>query len=128
VSSGTLRDGNTAVSLEDPETPNVSRGSLVRLKPAGGYPAELAIVVSNDVQNEKSSKIVLVPLERRNARLNAPFAVDLGRAEGLRDLHAARCDWLFTANKSAVERIERAQLPRELFSELDAAIRVALSV
>lgn len=108
--------------------PRAQRGSLVALKDHPEGASELAIVVSNDIQNEASDYLLVVPLQRRASRLKAPFAVDLGRSEGMRDLHSARCDWITRVPTSQVERIERARVSINVLEQLDPAIKVALQV
>lgn len=102
------------------------RGSLITTKEPLCDSSNLAIVVSNDLQNELSEYLLVVPLQRRVSRLNAPFAVDLGRADGLRDLHTARCDWLARVRQGEVATIERARFPDSLLQKLEDALRVAL--
>ena len=99
------------------------RGSLVKLRDSS---YEQAIIVSNDVQNEFSDYVLAVPLERRNSRLKADFVVDLGRSDGLRELHSARCDWVTRFHLSEVESIERARFPDKVVDKLEAALKVAL--
>jgi hypothetical protein len=106
----------------------VLRGSLVSLKhpPAGA--SSLAIVVSNDVQNDSSPYLLIVPLQKRASRLKAPFAVDLGKQEGLKQLHAARCDWLTRVNNTEVKQINRARFSTGILDQLDAALCAALGI
>jgi mRNA-degrading endonuclease toxin of MazEF toxin-antitoxin module len=109
------------------DIPGVQRGSIVSFRRSVGGSA-LGIVVSNNLQNEHSAFLLVVPLEKRKARLKAPFAVDLGRAEGLRALHCARCDWVTRTASSNIRKIERAGVSAALVRELDQALEVALSL
>lgn len=102
------------------------RGSLITVKEPLCDSSNLAIVVSNDLQNELSGFVLVVPLQRRVSRLHAPFAVDLGRGEGLRDLHTARCDWLARIRCSEIASIERAQVSDRVMSQFEGALKVAL--
>ena len=102
------------------------RGSLITVKTPLCDSSNFAIVVSNDLQNELSDFLLVVPLQRRVSRLNAPFAVDLGRGEGLRDLHTARCDWLSRMRRSEIASIERAQLSDRVMVRFEGALKVAL--
>ncbi len=102
------------------------RGSLITVKEPLCDSSNLAVVVSNDLQNELSEFLLVVPLQRRVSRLHAPFAIDLGRSEGLRDLHTARCDWLARISRSEVASIERAQVSDHVMSQFEDALKVAL--
>ncbi len=105
----------------------VQRGSLVSFRNSLiNDSANLAIVVSNNLQNELSEFLLVVPLQRQVSRLNAPFAVDLGRKEGLRALHVARCDWVSRIQRSEVERIERAAFSDSVLDALELGLKVAL--
>ena len=104
------------------------RGSLVLLKKVLTGATSQAIVVSNDIQNESSDFILVVPLQRRTSRLKAPFAVDLGRDDGFRELHAARCDWVSKIAVNKIIAIERASISEELLEKLDHSLAVALSL
>ena len=104
----------------------VQRGSIVTLKKKIGELGTLALVVSNDIQNEAAEFLIVAPLERRKSRLEAPFAVNLGRSEGLRDLHTARCDRLMSVAKSEVKSLERARVGEVVLSQLEEALAVAL--
>ncbi len=118
------------ISKESPHPARFSprRGSLISLSADLSSTSNLAIVVSNDVQNEVSDFLTVVPLERRVSRLRAPFAVDMGRKDGFRELHTARCDWISRIGRSQVQSIERATLPERITSQLEAAICVALGI
>lgn len=102
------------------------RGSLVALKKGIHSSTKLAVVVSNDIQNEVSDYYLVVPLEKRTSRLKAPFSVDLGRSEGLRDLHTARCDWVTRISSKELTKIERASFSKPTIEKLDLALKVAL--
>ncbi len=104
----------------------VQRGSLITVKSSSNPSLQRAIVMSNNFQNEMSDFIVVVPLERRVSRLHAPFAVDLGRSEGLRELHTARCDWVTTIEQHEINSIERARFSDGVLSQLEHALRSAL--
>lgn len=110
--------------------PSPMRGSVVRYLSfvAPGTPSleQLAVVVSNNVQNEELEYLIVVPLERRRSRLSAPYGVDLGRSEGFRELHVARCDLVTTINRSALVAIERAGLSDNIILQFEQALRVAL--
>jgi len=106
----------------------VSRGALVKLKRRAKRGYEFAVVVSNDIQNELSDYVLVAPLERRAARLRAPFAVDIGRREGLRDLHTIRCDWVTRVQLGEVQSVERAQAPDRVVAQLETALKVALNL
>lgn len=106
----------------------VLRGSLVSLRHASAGASDLAIVVSNDVQNDSSAYLLIVPLQKRSSRLRAPFAVDLGKGEGLKELHAARCDWLTRIHCSEVKQINRARFSTAILEQLDAALCAALAI
>jgi len=109
-------------------SPSVQRGSLISIKSALQGASELAIVVSNDVQNDASEYILVVPLQKRTSRLKAPFTVDIGRGEGLRVLHTARADWITRISSADVVSIERAAIPVSLLEKIDQAIIVALGI
>ncbi len=115
--------------LRRSKTPlEVQRGSLVCLSRVLSGASALAIVVSNDVQNEASPYVLVVPVQRRRARLRAPFAVDLGRGEGFRDLHTARCDWATRVAKREIKALERASLPQRVIEKIDQALMAALGL
>ena len=101
------------------------RGSVISLRtPLLG--CQHAVVMSNDIQNAFSEYLMVVPLQRRNSRLLAPFAVDLGRDVGMRDLHSARCDWTSTVLRSQLNEIVRAKIPADALTKLEEALCVAL--
>lgn len=104
------------------------RGSLITLHTELCSTSNLAVVVSNDVQNDVSDFLLVVPLERRASRLRAPFAVDLGRKDGFRELHTVRCDWLTRVYRSQVRSIERAILPRYVIADVETGLRAALGL
>lgn len=104
------------------------RGSVVRLNRSLDTALSLAVIVSNDVQNEMSSFVLVVPLERRISRLAAPFAVDLGRNDGLRNLHTARCDWLTRVRRSEISSVERGPLSTEVMAKIEHGLRVSLGL
>jgi len=106
--------------------PRVQRGSLITLKRPLVKGSNLAVVVSNDIQNSNSDYILVVPLQRRASRLRAPFAVDLGRSDGLRDLHSARCDWVTRIQQKQVKTLERASFPNRVMKRFEEALSVAL--
>lgn len=89
---------------------------------------ERVLVVSNNQQNDMSEYLVVVPLERRASRLKAPFAVDFGRSEGLRDLHTARCDWISCIKQDDIGSIERAKVREDVMQRVDQALGAALSL
>ncbi len=60
--------------------------------------------------------------------MKAPFAVDLGRGEGLRALHCARCDWVTRTAAANIRKIERASVSSELEAEIDQALGIALGL
>ncbi len=102
------------------------RGSLVVLKEQLFEQCDLAIVISNDIQNREAHYLAVVPLQRRTSRLDAPFAIDLGRAEGFRELYTARCDWLTRIWQSQIKSIERSQVGKPVMTLLEQAVGVAL--
>ncbi|MCB0345969.1 MAG: type II toxin-antitoxin system PemK/MazF family toxin [Bdellovibrionales bacterium] len=104
------------------------RGSLISVTADLSSTSNLAIVVSNDVQNDVSDFLTVVPLQRRVSRLRAPFAVDLGRKDGFRELHTVRCDWVTRLPRSQVESIERAALSKRITLQIEAALCVALGL
>lgn len=107
--------------------PTAQRGSLVVLKQPLFDQADLAIVISNDIQNREADYLAIVPLQRRTSRLEAPFAVDLGRGEGFRELYTARCDWLTRIWRGDLKSIERSQVGEFVMHKLERAISVALA-
>ena len=115
-------ESSTGVQLQ------AQRGSLVCLRHPPEGCSELAVIVSNDIQNEVSCYVLAVPLQRRVSRLRAPFAVDMGRDEGLRELHVARADWLTRITSSDIKSIERASFPEATLSRLELALKAALSL
>lgn len=108
--------------------PVALRGCLIRLKNPPKDASALAVVLSNNVQNEISSFVLIAPLVRVRSRMNAPFAVDLGRREGMRDLHAARCDWVMRLPVAEIKNIERSSFGADVLDRLDSALRVALAL
>ena len=106
--------------------PAVQRGSLVLLKKKLESGSNMVVIVSNDFQNEASDYLLAIPLERRAARLKAPFSVDLGRADGMRDLHTARCDWVTRIKKNQIKNIERASFSEAVLRRLEEGLKVAL--
>ena len=105
----------------------VQRGSIVKLKKPVSD-SRLAIVVSNEVQNDIDNCVSVVPLVRSVSRLKAPFAVDLGRKEGMRELHSARCDRVHTTPYSNIKTIERATVTKKVVQRLDKALAVSLGI
>ena len=99
------------------------QGSVVKLK-RKLKGSSLGIVVSNDVQNEYSDTLLIAPLERRKSRLNAPFAVDVGRKDGFRDLHSLRCDWVSAVSTRDIVSIERARVGEGVIQKLKHALAV----
>jgi len=106
----------------------VQRGSLVALKKTVSDASEFVVVISNNIQNQSSEYLSVVPLQRRVSRLKAPFAVDLGREVGLRDLHVARCDWVMRVQQSDIKQILRAEMPDKIMQALSEALRVSLDL
>jgi mRNA-degrading endonuclease toxin of MazEF toxin-antitoxin module len=101
------------------------RGSIVTLKkPVLG--SKLAIVVSNNIQNEVSDYILIVPLIKRANKLKAPFAVDLTKSEGVDSLCVARCDWVSAIRQQYVRSIQMACVSNEVLNNLESALRVSL--
>ena len=104
----------------------VERGTFVQLRRAIDPGSKLAIIVSNDVQNEASDLLLAVPLESRQTSLRAPFSVDLGREYGFSEVHTARCDWVTRIRRSDIRAIERPSAPGELLRSIENGLRVAL--
>lgn len=104
---------------------HTQRGSIIILKKAV-LGSKLAIVVSNDIQNEVSDNILIVPLIKRVNKLKAPFAVDLTKSEGVSSLHVARCDWVSAIRQQDVRSIEMACVSNEVLSRLESALSVSL--
>ena len=106
----------------------VQRGAVVALSSPLPGAGVLALVVSNNVQNENSDELLLVPLQKRNSRLKAPFAVDLGKGQGFRDLHVARCDWVTRVSSKNISTVILAALPGEIMQRVGEALKVALNI
>lgn len=121
-----MNSSNAAYQLEEQQNESqlgVQRGSLVRLQGDA-----TAVVVCNDIQCDASSFVLVVPLERRRSRLMAPFAVDMGRSEGFRELHTARADWVMRVSKNEITAIERAKMTDDVMSRIDKALKIALGI
>ena len=126
-SRGAVLNGRGAVLIY-PLRLGVQRGSLVLLSSALPDATEFVVVVSNNVQNESSDVLLVVPLQRRSSRLLAPFAVELGKAEGFRRPHIARCDWVTRIARGDVQGIVRASCSSEIMRRVGEALTVALAL
>ncbi len=115
-----------ADSLRSLSDPRPQRGSVVLLRVAGEKELKPAVIVSNNIQNDISDFLLAVPLIRRASRLSAPFSVDLGREDGFRDLHTARCDWVSRVSRNDIVSIERAALSEPTVERFESALRVSL--
>jgi len=106
----------------------IRRGAIVSISAKLAFPSALALVISNDVQNEASDFVLVLPLERKRLRIRAAFAVELGKESGLEELYWARCDRISCLRRSDVRAIEIAQVSSKTLEELAKSLSLVLGL
>ena len=109
------------------------RGELywVRLDPAVGTETRKtrpAVIVSNDIGNELSARVIVAPLTSQGTQRVFPFEVLVPAGEGgLRESSKIAMDQIRSVDKLRLGGLLGA-LPRERMEQVDRAIRTTFSV
>jgi mRNA interferase MazF len=111
---------------------NISRGDilLVELDPSVGTEIRKtrpAIVISNNINNQNSSLITVVPLTSKKLDKVYPFEILLTRADGLPKPSKALADQIRSLDKKRVRKI-LGRLSSDQMQSLEKAVKLHLAI
>lgn len=102
----------------------------VKLDPAVGSEISKtrpAVIISNDIGNRYSDRVIVAPLTSGGLERVYPFEVKITPEDGVSDVSKVLLDQIRTIDKSRLGRQKGRLIPNKM-EEVDEAIRLSLNV
>lgn len=102
----------------------------VKLDPAVGSEISKtrpAVIISNDIGNRYSDRVIVAPLTSKGLDKVYPFEVKVMPEDGVSDMSKALLDQIRTLDKSRLGK-QKGKLSLDKMEEVDAALRLSLNI